>query len=149
MKHKQLHWLPLAHHRRADADRCLKLPLPGARRLALCARCSALYPAAVAALAAQLWLDLGDPAPAGLDWLVVAALAPALVDWTLARLAMWRGSNPIRMLTGALAGLALGRGLMLYFRDPGSEVWWTAALLGVCLVVAVEIVKRLDLKHLS
>jgi len=137
-----LHWLPLAHHRREQLQRCLLLPLGGDRRLALCARCTGLYPALAVALLLQALLRLG---PAGAaDWvLVLSGVFPALFDWGLSWLGRRRGSNALRLATGVVLGLSLGRGLWLYFRDPRCEVFWVQLGLLVAGAFAFELVRRL------
>lgn len=87
-----------------------------------------------------------EPA-AGLDWwIALLGPLPALVDWGLSRLAIWGGSNLSRLLTGAVAGAALGRTVLLYLRDPRHEVFLVQLLLIVICVVAVEFVRRLRLR---
>jgi uncharacterized membrane protein len=137
-----LYWLPLAHHRRDQLERCLLVPLGGGRRLALCARCLGLYPALALALLLQGWLRLG---PAGTaDWvLVLSGVFPALFDWGLSWLGRRRGSNALRLATGVMLGLSLGRGFWLYFRDPRCEVFWVQLGLLVFGALAFELVRRL------
>jgi uncharacterized membrane protein len=137
-----LHWLPLAHHRRDQLERCLLVPLGGDRRLALCARCLGLYPALALALLLQARLRLG---PAGTaDWvLALSGVFPALFDWGLSWLGRRRGSNALRLATGLLLGLSLGRGFWLYFRDPRCEVFWVQLGLLVFGALAFELVRRL------
>jgi hypothetical protein len=130
----------LAHHRPEEHDRCYKI---GAVRL--CARCAGLYPALAAMLALQLSGVLGPPRA---DWAVVFLLPlPALVSWGRRRLFGAPGSNPVSTLTGALLGIALGRSLHLYLRDPAS-VWFWAQIGGLTLVVlVVEIARLLERKR--
>lgn len=138
---RPLHWMALAHHPLQQANRCVHLPL-GQRRLALCARCLGLYPALAATLVLQI---LWRPGSLGaVDWwLVLAGSAPALLDWG-AGLLDWRsGSNPRRLVSGALLGAALGRSFWLYFGDPLLELLLCQALLLVFGALAFLVVRRL------
>jgi hypothetical protein len=126
----------LAHHDPAEYDRCYRLG--GVR---LCARCCGLYPALALVLALEL---AGGFTALRLEWAILYGLPlPALCTWARRRLAGVAGSNPVATVTGALLGVALGRGLFLYFRDPASPRFWIQALgLGLCVLV-VEILARL------
>jgi uncharacterized membrane protein len=138
-------WLPVAHHRRTQLERCLLIGC-GRRRLAICARCAALYPVLFLALLAQLSAPPFGFGSTTIEWLIaVLGVAPALVDWALARLRIWSGTNLSRVLTGAVAGLALGRTFALYLRDPYSLVFWVQILLIIIIFVAVEITRHLQL----
>jgi uncharacterized membrane protein len=138
-----VHWLPLAHHRREEDYRCLHLAL-GARRVAVCARCVGLYGALVATIAAQAATHVGRLGL--LDWwITLGGVAPALFDWGLSWLGRVRGRNLIRVLTGVLAGIALGRGFWLYFRDPRGEIFWVQVGLLAVGTAAFELVRRLRL----
>lgn len=144
MKGRLLLWLPLAHHRPEQLDRCLLLPLWGGRRLALCARCAGLYPTLVGALFLQGALRLGPTGAA--DWLItMSGVFPALFDWGLGWLGRRRGSNGLRLATGALLGLALSRGLWLYYCDPLSEPLWIQLGVLAAGALAFELVRRLRL----
>lgn len=128
-------WLPLAHHRPEQLERCVLVPCPGAP-LALCARCLGLYPVLFLTLVLQGIWRVG---PWGtLDWwIVLGASVPGFVDWALAWTGLRQGSNTLRILTGMLLGLALGRSLWLYFRDPLDEILWVQlGLLGAGAVMA-------------
>ena len=132
----------LAHQHRDHHERCLWLPL-GPYRLALCSRCTGLYP--TLALALGLQLSLGAPRQVSLlDWLGGLFLAaPALLDWGASRL-RWPGHNALRFVTGVLLGIALGRGFYLYFFDPlGPLLWIQLGLLGIG-ALAFEVVRQLD-----
>lgn len=132
----------LAHQNREHLDRCLMLPW-GGRQLALCARCSAVYPALLLTLGLLLWLPL--PSLGWIDTLwVLMASAPAIVDWGLSRLGA-PGSNRSRVLTGAALGVALGRSFSLYLVESRSEVFWIHAVVALISVVSFEIVRALDL----
>lgn len=140
-----LSWLPLSHHRPEDHDRCLLLAVGGGRRIAICARCSTLYPLLVATLVLQIAADLGAAAH-WIDTLLTLGLAaPALFDWGLSRLRA-RGRNAWRLLSGALLGVALGRGLYLYFRDPLAEIFWTQIAVLLIGAFSFEIVRLLRLE---
>ncbi len=138
-----LHWLPLAHHRRNQAHRCVHVPLPlGQRRLALCARCLGLYPTLAAALALQAALGIGGLGAADL-YLVLGLSAPGLLDWGAGVVEPASGSNARRVITGILLGGALGRSLWLHFSDPRHEVLWVQILLVIFTTFAVLLVKRI------
>ena len=138
-----LHSWPLAHHAQSEQERCLLIPLAG-RRVAICARCTALYPTLIAALVVQGLV--GAPPHGRLDWLFLALQLPMLMDWGAARLRMRAGSNASRLLTGAIGGLGLGRSFWLYFREPGSELFWVN-LAALCIVaVAVEVTRGFRLR---
>ncbi len=140
---RELHLMVLAHHRREDRDRCLHLPL-GGYRLALCARCLGFYPTLAAAIALQAWLGL-PPLPAADWWFCISGLFPALLDWGLAWLGRRRGSNAMRVATGILLGISLGRGFWLYLHDLKSEVFWVQIGLLAVGALAFELVRRLHL----
>ena len=136
------HWLPLAHHRRGEVDRCFLLPCGRGRRVARCARCTGVYPALLAALLLQGAFRVGPVGPA--DWLAaLCGVFPALFDWGLHWLGRRRGTNALRLATGAILGLSLGRGLWLYFRDQRCEIFWVQLGLLVCGAMAFELVRRL------
>ena len=140
---KIVSWLPLSHHRRHQLDRCVWLPV-GQKKIALCARCLGLYPVLLAVLALQIAAGLRPLGP--LDWwIVLAGVAPALMDWALGRLGS-RGNNALRVTTGAIAGVALGRALYLYFRDTRSEVFLVQMMLIAFTVAAVEVVRVLRVR---
>jgi len=125
----------LAHHHPAEYDRCYRVG-----RVRLCARCSGLYPALLLVLALELAGGLETPR---LEWVILYGLPlPALYTWARRRLAAARDSNPVATVTGALLGIALGQGLCLYFRDPGSPRFWAQALGLVACVVLVESLAR-------
>ena len=125
----------LAHHFPDEYDRCYRLG-----RVHICARCAGLYPALVATVVLAL---TGPLATMRAEWAVLFALPlPAVVSWGRRRLYGASGSNPVATLTGALLGLALGRGLVRYLRDPHAPAFW-AQLGGLAvIVVAVEVGRR-------
>lgn len=135
-----IHWLPLAHHHRAHRSRCVTLPL-GSARLALCARCLGLYPTMAITLALQAALGLGS-APSLDWWLVLGATAPGLLDWGSGLLEPASGTNRRRIISGILLGVALGRSVWLYLRDPHQEVFWVQVFLVISVGLAVLLVKR-------
>lgn len=137
-----VHTFLLAHHRREQAERCLQLPLGRRLRLALCARCLGLYPTLFTVLALQA--ATRPPGLGPLDWwLCLPGLAPALLDWGLSWLGRRRGTNAMRLATGVLLGISLGRGFFLYFHDPRSEIFWVQIGLLVAGAAAFELVRRL------
>jgi uncharacterized membrane protein len=141
---KIVSWLPFSHHHQNQLDRCVMVPL-GQMKVALCARCLGLYPVMLVVLAGQIAAELRPSRP--LDWwIVTVGIGPALADWALSRLDAWRGNNTLRVVTGAIAGASLGRSLYLYFRDGLSEVFLVQVLLIVFSVVAVEIVRMLQIR---
>ena len=137
--------LVLAHHRQGELDRCVMVPW-GRRKLAVCARCLALYPTLFAAIAVQIAVGVAVIRWDGL--LVTVGVLPMLVDWAVARLRWARGTHALRLGTGALGGLALGRAFYIYFRDPWSEVFWVTIVGLVIVALAVEIVRALRLHEL-
>jgi hypothetical protein len=88
------------------------------------------------ALAVQLHRPF---APLHVDWDSVifwACPVPAVVDWSIGQLTTWRGSNALRVLSGALLGVALGRTVYVNMRHPGDprvlvEVLGLSAIAGV------------------
>lgn len=135
----------LAHQHRSESHRCLWLPL-GSLRLALCSRCTGLYPTLLLGLALQLALHLSTRIT-WIDWSLVLGLSvPALLDWGASRLGR-KGSNFIRVLTGILLGLALARSGYVYLHDPYSELMWIQLGLLAVGAVAFELVRRLDFSN--
>ena len=140
---RRVHWLPLAHHRREAADRCVHLPV-GHLRIALCARCLGLYPTLALVLVAQGAAQLGRVGAADW-WLCLVGLAPALFDWGLSILGRAHGSNAMRLLTGVVLGVSLARGFWLYFRDPRCEIFWVQLGLLAMGAAAFAVVRWLHL----
>jgi uncharacterized membrane protein len=93
----------LSHHRVDERHRCHRLPV-GDRQIALCARCSGVYPGIAVGLFVFL-LGVGS----GL-WAPVVALGPlpALLDWAVTTFTDRRGHNAVRTATGAALGVAYG-----------------------------------------
>ena len=109
------------------------------------ARSSPPSPLLAATIALQVLLGLGPARAPLVDTLLTLLLAaPALLDWGLSRLRA-RGRNRYRLISGALLGVALGRSLWLYFRDPLSEIFWTQIALLVFGALAFELVRTLRL----
>jgi uncharacterized membrane protein len=135
----------LAHQHPSEAHRCLWLPL-GRLRLALCSRCTGLYPTLFAGLALQLVLRL-SPRLSLLDWILSLTLSmPALIDWGASRLRR-AGSNAVRALTGVLLGVALARSGYIYLHDPFSELLWIQLALLAFGALAFEFVRWLDFSN--
>ncbi|MBK6846346.1 MAG: DUF2085 domain-containing protein [Proteobacteria bacterium] len=111
----------LAHAGDTSVARCLHLPV-GRWRIALCARCAALYPTLLLVLALQVLLRarLG-PHPTADAVLALGGAFPALLDWSRARLGA-PSPRATRLWSGALLGLALGRTIFLHWRDPPGEL---------------------------
>ena len=97
----------------------------------------------VAALAVQISFGFG---PVGaMDWWIALVLAaPAVLDWGIGRLGH-RGRNSIRVITGVFLGIAVGRSLLLYFREPTNEIFWVQAALILTSALTFEGVRRLKL----
>ena len=96
----------LAHHRPDEYDRCYAVG-----GLHLCARCVGLYPALALLLALQL---TGVVGAVRAEWAVLYLLPlPAIFSWARRRLTGAAGSNPVSTVTGALLGVALGRGIFI------------------------------------
>lgn len=68
-------------------------------------------------------LQSSDPGPIE-RWLIVAGIFPALLDWGRSWLDRTRGNNVIRVITGVLLGLSLGRSSWVYLHDPKYEILW-------------------------
>jgi len=112
----------LSHHRADERYRCHRLRV-GGRGVAVCARCSGVYPG----IAAGLALVLTGTGAALWPWLVALGPAPALVDWVATTLGARRGHNGARTATGALLGAGYGVAIPWFLADP--ELW----LAGVAL----------------
>lgn len=129
----------LAHHRPEEHDRCYAIG-----GVHLCARCAGLYPTLALVLGLQL-AGLVDTVRA--EWAVLYLLpVPAIFSWARRRLTGAAGSNPVSTVTGALLGVALGRGIYLYLHDHRSGAFW--ALVGglVVVVLTVELLARLKIR---
>jgi hypothetical protein len=125
----------LAHHRPEEHDRCYAVG-----GLHLCARCAGLYPALALVLALQLTGVVGTIRA---QWAVLYLLPmPAIFSWARRRLTGSAGSNPVSTVTGALLGVALGRGIFVYLHDHGSVAFWAQAAGLVVVVLTVEILGR-------
>lgn len=122
-------WRVLSHHGPQEAHHTLQIQV-GGWRVALCARCTALYPTLLAVVLLETW---GPRLPLRPRWFWVYGLVtPAVVDYARARLFASPGANWIRLLTGFLAGVGLGMGFSDYFREPKVPYFWV--LLGVLAV---------------
>lgn len=75
------------------------------RPLPLCARCTGIYPALAAGVAAGF---LATPHPLTALLLAVPLALPLVVDGTTQSLGWRRSSNPLRLLTGLLYGFGCG-----------------------------------------
>jgi hypothetical protein len=105
------------------------------------------YFALLGGLTAQI---VTKPRPLGtVDWWLVYGLqVPVLIDWSSGRFRPHGGSNAIRILTGALAGLAFSRSFFLYFVDTKDELFWTNLVFVTIVVLAVGAVRLLNLTNL-
>lgn len=135
---RQLYWFLLSHQLPEHKERCVLFPL-GNISIGVCARCLGLYPTLFVVIVIQFILSLG---PLGIwDWVIVCVSSfPALIDWGLSRL-HWRGNNFIRVNTGALLGVGLGRSFFIYFRDQKSEIFWVQILCFILVVIFFEVVR--------
>ncbi len=106
----------LSHHRPEHYHRCL-----GLGGWKVCARCAGLYPVMFSLIAVQLALRLDRPREEDLALLVLGSI-PALVDWARGRLRPESGTNLSRVLTGAILGAVLARGLFLHFVRPFNPI---------------------------
>ena len=136
--------LLFSHHPPEQHDHCIPLPLPGGRRLPLCARCLSIYPVTAAVLVLQLAgsIDLAWTDP----WLVLLLPLPAVAEFLLETTGRIRGSNALRMATGIPLGIALGRMFARYLADPFDPFFWgvVAAYGGTCgLTAAFHLRRRL------
>ena len=123
----------LSHHRDEHLDRTIRLG-----RHHVCARCLGAYPAAALTLLAQL--VVGAKVAWRFDGLwALALLVPALVDWSVGAFKPHSGTNAKRLVTGVLAGLALGRTLYVHLLQPFHRwlVWQLALVTAVALPVIV------------
>ncbi len=129
----------LAHHRPEEYDRCYRIG-----GLHLCARCAGLYPALLLVLGLQL---AGRLDTVRAEWAVLFLLPlPAVFSWARRRLTGAAGSNPVSTVTGALLGVALGRGIYLYLHDHRSVAFWALAAGLVVVVLTVELLARLKIR---
>ena len=129
----------LAHHRAEEYDRCYRIG-----GLHLCARCAGLYPALLVVFGLHLG-GLVDTVRA--EWAVLFLLpVPAIFSWARRRLTGAAGSNPVSTVTGALLGVALGRGIYLYLRDHRSVAFWALAGGLVVVVLTVELLARMKIR---
>ena len=133
----------LSHHRESEHHRTVVLG--GVR---VCARCLGTYPA----LACTLGLLFHGRAPLAWPWEVPAVLlltAPALLDWCAGRLRPEGGHNAVRLLTGVLLGVALGRSLHVHLQRPLPPVLLAqgalvTALAGPVIVLALWRARAVD-----
>lgn len=111
-----------SHHAPEQHDHCVFVPLPGARRLPLCARCLAIYPLMFVVLVLQLAgkLDLAWTDP----WLVIAFPLPTVVEFLLEHTGRIRATNGLRTLAGLPLGIAMGRMFARYLADPADPLFW-------------------------
>jgi len=121
-------WLLFSHHRREEAHHTLRLRV-GPWTVALCTRCTALYPSLLAVVSLEKWFG---PAPASPRWFWVYCLVtPAVIDHSRAKLFSSHGTNFTRLWTGFFAGVGLGMGFSDYFRhQPVLYFWILLGLLG-------------------
>jgi len=122
----------LSHHEPAHHARCMRL-----LGLQLCARCLGVY----SALFATLSLEVAVRAPARMPydgWIAFALPVPAVLDWARGRWRPQSGTNGLRLFTGALLGVALGRTLYLHLRQPGHPLAMAQFLALAAFAAVVE-----------
>jgi len=118
----------LSHHRHAQRHACFAWG-----GVHVCARCLGTYPVLFAVLALQLHRPMA-PLHLSFDpWLLFALPLPAVIDWSVGQLTAWRGLNGVRLLTGGLLGVALGRALYIHMRHPGTAQIYVFGLAGVAV----------------
>lgn len=102
----------LSHHPPEAYNRCLSVA-----GLHLCARCTGVYPVLFGLLAVQLALraPLTHPWDTWIAWVLPI---PAVFDWARGRFNPASGTNLVRLVTGVMLGVALGRTLYLHLRQP-------------------------------
>lgn len=121
----------LSHHGAEHRHHCYRLG-SGPNAVFLCARCLGVYPVLLLVVGLEGALGIADLSH---RWLLAAALiTPTLIDWSRSQLFKGKGSNVLRTLTGALAGLGLGLAFSDYFRDPSRPDFWI--LIGCIAAVA-------------
>ncbi len=135
-----LHLLALAHHPPDQAQRCVTLPL-GRRGVALCARCLGLYPA-LGAGRAQAARSRAAGGGRTDWWRAQLGTAPALGVGQWHHVATAGGSNPRRVVSGALLGLGLARAAWLYFADALHGLLYCQGLLVLFTALAFGVVRR-------
>ncbi len=121
----------LSHHREDEYNRTYVLG--GVR---VCARCLGTYPVMLAAMVGLFALR----APLSWEWdvpVVLGLTLPALVDWSIGRFRPASGSNGVRLVTGILLGLALGRSLYVHVQRPLPTVLLAQAALVTAVAVPV------------
>ncbi|MFC7074903.1 DUF2085 domain-containing protein [Haloarcula halophila] len=120
----------LSHHRADEYYRCHRLRVAD-REVAVCARCSGVYPGIVlGSLAVLFGVGGGLWAP-----LVAFGPAPALADWAVTTFTDRRGYNAVRTVTGATLGLAYGVALPWVLTT--ATVWPVAVAVGYGTAAAV------------
>ncbi len=132
----------LSHHYPEHEHRCVSL-----FGRPVCARCLGLYPALILGLVGLFWLDgrgpAGDMAPRPFEGAFLTLLvAPALVDWVRGRVRPSSGSNAVRLVTGALLGLALARVVHLHAKAPFQQPALDVMLVLALGVAAGEVIAR-------
>ena len=120
--------LLLSHHGPADRYRCLVLPLPRGRYL-VCSRC----------LGALLGLVIGLP----VFWVYPYLFSPWLVflafpDWIAHSLLRRRGSNAIRLVSGAIIGLVYALNLREILHGRLRLDLWVVNVSAVAVYVLIR-----------
>jgi uncharacterized membrane protein len=120
----------LSHHRVEERHRCHRVRA-GGREVAVCARCSGVYPGIAAGIclfvfgvASGLWAPL-----------IALGPAPALADWAVTTFTDRRGHNAVRTATGGLLGLAYGVALPWVLTT--ATMWPVAVAVGYGTTAAV------------
>lgn len=131
-----------SHHAPEQHDHCLLVPIAPGRRLPVCARCLAVYPAAFTVLGLQLagLLDLAWTDP----WGMLLLPLPGAIEFVLEQLGRVRGNNLLRIATGLPLGVGLGRMFARYLHDPADATFWAIVAVygGTCGLIAAFALRR-------
>lgn len=121
----------LSHHRFAERHACFVCG-----PVFLCARCLGTYPVLLLVLAYQLRRPFAPPSLPADPFILYGLALPAVLDWSAGQLLRWRGHNGVRLVTGALLGVSLGRAVYMNMRHPGLPLVY-GFLLGLCAVAGI------------
>lgn len=121
----------LAHHGPEHAERCCHV-----RGVAVCRRCSVLYPVALLAALAVVVVDPPAEVLVAAMWLLPAPMA---LDWAGEHLGRWRYSPRRQVVVTALAAPALGAAFAVHAVEPFSPAavapvgFWILVCLGTAM----------------
>lgn len=140
---KRIELFVLTHQRVAiDEKRIIWIPFFNAR-IALCARCFALYSTLFALLTLQFLFKGPGFFPYEGVFLIALSL-PAAFDWGI-HLLGWPGRLSLRLITGMLLGIGLGRSAYHYIQNPYDEIFWIQLIFLSIIMISFIIVKSFDL----